>query len=310
MKRLRLLSIVLFVITAVGFTIFQMKQMNQTDRLAPLISIEERVKKISVKDGEKKLLEGVSASDTKDGDVTSSLVVEGLSAFLGDHRRLVSYAAFDSDNHVTRDSREVIYTDYTSPKFELEEPLKFPVGMTNFLENMKVKDCLDGDLSSKIKISPDSSVTVDMEGEYNVRFQAANSAGEVVYLPVTVQLYEYGTYSQTPKIQLKEYIVYTTREKKINPFSYLKSVVLGNMEYEFTDGEETYGEEGIGAADIEKWTINRSRIRVIDPVDYEKTGTYEIIYSMTTEEGVTGNVRLIVVVEEQKGESRKDVREK
>lgn len=303
MKRLRALSVILFLVSAAVFTLYQVKQMKEADKLPPLISIEERVKEVSVTDGDEKLLEGVTADDTKDGDVSDSLVVESLSNFLDTNRRLVSYAAFDSDNHVSKSTREIVYTDYVKPQFELEEPLRFPVGTTNFQEYMKVVDCLDGDLSDKIKISPDTSIIVDVAGNYNVKFQAANSAGDVVYLPVTVELYENGTYNQTPQIGLSQYLVYVPQGEKLDPKSYLENVTIGGQEYEMTEGEDNYAKEGIDASKVETWTIGYDRIKIVDPVDYGKPGTYEILYSLTSENGMIGNVRLIVVVEGKEKEA-------
>ncbi len=123
MKRLKAICIIIFILTAAGFGYYQFKGIKNVDKLAPLISIDNKVMEVSTKDDTQTLLSGVTANDTKDGDVTSSIVIEGMSTFLEKGRRLVTYAAFDSDLHVSKATREIIYTDYISPRFILKSLL-------------------------------------------------------------------------------------------------------------------------------------------------------------------------------------------
>lgn len=303
MKRLKAFSIIVFILAAAGFGYYQFGQMKNVDKLGPLITIDNKIIEVSTKDDESVLISGVTAQDTKDGDVTDSVVIEGLSTFLEEGRRLVTYAAFDSDLHVSKATREIIYTDYTSPKFELEQPLRFPIGTTNFTVNMRVKDCLDGDITRKIKLSPDSAVTVDTAGEYKAIFQVSNSAGDVSYLPVTIEIYE-GLDRDTPQIELSEYLVYTDG-KKLDLESYLENVLINGVEYNLTKGKETYGKEN-NDANEEAQSISYNRIRINDTIDYKKDGTYEVTYSIIGEDGNRGSVRLIVVVDRSSGQEEKD----
>lgn len=298
MKRLRVVSIVLFLLAAAGCMIYQIKKLQNEDKLGPLITMDKKILEVSVEDGEEKLMYGVAAADTKDGDVSSSLVIENLSKFLEKGRRLVTYAAFDSSHHVSKATREIVYTDYHEPQFYLEQPLRFPMGTTNLTEFMTVMDCLDGELTDKIKISPEKQITVDKSGEYPLKFQVANSAGDVVYLPVTVELYDNATYNDTPQISLSDYLVYTEKGKRINPKDYLKEVTVRGQEYQVTDGDETYAQEKLDITEIEQHTVHSKRINIMDNVDYSEPGTYEIIYSMISTSGNQGKVRLIVVVQD------------
>ena len=93
MKRLKAICIIIFILTAAGFGYYQFKGIKNVDKLAPLISIDNKVMEVSTKDDTQTLLSGVTANDTKDGDVTSSIVIEGMSTFLEKGRRLVTYAA-------------------------------------------------------------------------------------------------------------------------------------------------------------------------------------------------------------------------
>ena len=66
----------------------------------------------------------------------------------------VTYAAFDSDRHVTKATRTVRYTDYHSPRFTLSQPL---ICRTNGSRALSLfvgaADSIDGDLSDRVKIA-------------------------------------------------------------------------------------------------------------------------------------------------------------
>lgn len=75
------------------------------DRNAPVISFEEA--ELTYQEGmdETALLEGVSAADDRDGDVTGDLIVEKISE-TSDGKVIVTYAVMDSSNNVAKRSRE------------------------------------------------------------------------------------------------------------------------------------------------------------------------------------------------------------
>lgn len=76
------------------------------DKTAPVISFADDEKKLVYTAGmsEEKLLEGVSALDDADGDVTGSLLVEKISE-TADGKVIVTYVALDSANNVGKRSR-------------------------------------------------------------------------------------------------------------------------------------------------------------------------------------------------------------
>lgn len=231
-------------------------------------------------------LKGVKAVDDKDGDVTSSLVVESVSSFLGGGRRLVVYAAVDSHNNVSRANRIVKYKGYSSPKFTLEKPLCFEsTGSTedmNLLENLKVKDKIDGDLSNQVKVLANSTVDLYTPGNYPIRLQVSNSAGDTVSFQATVQVYDRENVSEIPFIHLTDYLVYTKVGKKLNARDYISKVCLGGDYDSDVPGD-----------------IDTSRVKVDDSeVDYDKAGSYEITYSVKQGKSRTGTVKLIVIVTE------------
>lgn len=297
MRKLRTFSIILFVIAAGLFTYSRVREMSLQDRTGPEITMSQDTVNVSVEDPEYKLLEGVSAVDKKDGDVSNSIVVESISTFLRPGTRIVRYAAFDKDMHVSRAEREMTYTDYRAPEFSITKPLVFSPGDTKLLKNVKVSDCLDGDLSDSIKILSDSELLVDVSGDYEARLQASNSAGDVATLPVIISIRQ--SQSGMPQIQLNQYALYLDPGEEFDPYSLIKGVAIGNTLYEVEEGEGTYGDP-----DRDKTVpavVGTDSIEISNPVDTAVPGNYRVSYSMTVTVGnygdkVTGTTNLYVIV--------------
>ncbi|HJA91695.1 MAG TPA: hypothetical protein H9717_01005 [Candidatus Eisenbergiella merdipullorum] len=74
------------------------------DRTPPVIHMEETDMRYREGMSDSELLEGVSATDETDGDVTGSLVVEKVSE-TGDGTVIVTYGARDQSNNVAKASR-------------------------------------------------------------------------------------------------------------------------------------------------------------------------------------------------------------
>lgn len=118
-------------------------------------------------------------------------MIESVSTFLEKGRRLVSYAAFDRDGHVAKASRQLIYTDYHSPKISCAKPFSFPVGTQDILDSVYATDCIDGDISNKVEITGDSVFFLNIAGEYEIRLQVTNSCGDMVTVPVMLEMVDY-----------------------------------------------------------------------------------------------------------------------
>ena len=231
MKRLRIFWIVVVVIAAAIFGTYRYNEIRKEDSSGPVFSCEEQELAVSIQDGEEVLLQGITAKDKKDGDVTDSILVEKLSSFYGENKRLVTYAAFDSDNHVSEMEREITYKDYTSPRFGLNGSLRFRAGeKLNIDEIITVQDCLDGDLSRKVKIKMDESINNRMTGFYDIEYQVTNSAGDTATLPLRFEIYQSDNYEV--EMNLSQYLVYYEGEE-IDFKDYLKSIRMSGMEYPF-----------------------------------------------------------------------------
>ena len=121
---------------------------------APEILFDSEVISVPTGADDAALLAGVTATDAEDGDVTASLVVEGVSGRNDDGTVQVTYAAFDSNHHVTKATRAVRYTDYVKPRFSLTQPLVCRTGGSRVLSSyVTAHDSIDGDLSGRVKIA-------------------------------------------------------------------------------------------------------------------------------------------------------------
>lgn len=162
------ISIPLFLITG-GIFAFYMSQMSGfSEGKAPVFSMDSDLLEISVRDGEEVLLNGLRAADDRDGDLTGDIIVENVHGFVSDNERKADYVVFDSENHVSRISRRIHYTDYTSPRFSLDAPLAFQAGSISILDHMHAQDCLDGDITSTIKIIPEDGFSLNEIGRAHV----------------------------------------------------------------------------------------------------------------------------------------------
>lgn len=309
-------AVVLMILLFMGYRFYEIRK---TDSSGPVISGGKDKIEVSIYDEEEVLLQGITATDKKDGDVTDSLIVEKISNFYDDGTRTVTYAAFDSDNHISKVEREIFYTDYTSPRFELTGSLRFRAGETVNIEKIvSAQDCLDGDLSNKVKIRMDTTINNRVTGFYRVEYVVTNSAGDTVTLPIDIEIYE--PYNNEVELNLERYLVYYTGEE-IDYNAYLKSIRKGNLEYAFegvelietqmpeqdaeqevpeeadeTEDAQTEGEE----TEVTSNEISKERVRVESSVNTSKPGVYPVYYYYTEQhENYTSEAKevLYVVVE-------------
>lgn len=242
MKKLRIFWAVVVILVTAAFAAYRINEIRKADSSGPVFSCEQMELEVSIHDGDDVLLQGITAQDKKDGDVTDTILVEKLSNFYGEGKRLVTYAAFDSDNHITEMEREITYTDYTKPKFALNGSLRFKAGETiNIDQIVAAQDCLDGDLSRNVKILMDGTINNRITGFYDIEYQVTNSAGDSVSLPIRIEIYQQE--NNEVEMNLDQYLVYYDG-KDIDYKDYLKSIKVGNLEYPF-EGVVLEGMEGM-----------------------------------------------------------------
>lgn len=291
MKLIRIAVVVIFLLSTITLMGYRRYEANNKDDLGPKIEYEGDSISLSISASEKEILRGVTAVDNKDGDVGPSLLIEKTSNFASKGKRTITYAAFDSNNNVTKRERELVYTDYVSPRFKLSRPLSFTVGEGDeILKSMSVQDCIDGDLTDKIKYESIDYNFGQEEGSYPLEFQVTNSAGDTAYLPTEVEFRypDIQNQNRIPEILLNEYIIYIKVGGYYDARSYLKSAIIKNEEYSFQD---------VHTKGINVKTISKNNVTITSSVEPKVPGVYQNEYSLT-EDGYTGTTKLIVVVEE------------
>lgn len=309
MKKFRITWLIFVILIVSLFVGYRVYENLKTDSSGPVISGGQEAIKVSIHDGDDVLLEGITAEDKKDGDVTDSLIVEKLSNFYDDNKRIITYAAFDSDNHISKMERELIYTDYTGTRFELSGSLRFRAGETLNIEKIvSANDCLDGDLSNKIKLHMETTINNRVIGFYKVEYVVTNSAGDTTTLPIEIEIYE--PVNNEVELNLDRYLVYYTGEE-IDYTEYLKSIRKGNLEYAFEGVElietqqpeedaENVEEDENADEEEDSYTVSKSDVRVESSVDPKVPGVYPVYYHYSKEHGnytSTATEVLYVVVE-------------
>lgn len=273
-KLLQRMTLLLFVLMLVAFVVFSVIDRISTDTTIPVITIDSDTIEMSVNDKREKLLDGVTAFDAKDGDITDKVLIESVSKFIEPGVCTVTYAVADEDKHVTKHTRKVIYTDYTKPEFYMKRALVYGVDEAlDIRAAVGARDCIDGDISDRVAI-----VTTDYirntAGVFTVSLQVSNSMGDTIYLDVTVHVE--GNETMAPQIQLKKSLIYVKKGEKPNFEDYLGDVTVNGVLMKPENVE----------------------LMISTNYDAEQEGTYNVHYYISTKEGYEGHSILTVVVEE------------
>lgn len=301
LRRTKIFVILFFLISVGVWKGYDIYAGLQTDNSQPVITVDSESLTVSVKDGDSALLAGVTAEDAGDGDLTDKIFIESRRNFIEKGKFSVTYAVSDSDNHVARADREIIYSDYVSPQFELSEPLEFPSTKSSqedvdIAAHLSAHDVIDGNISNKIRISGEYTMSSHAVGDYPMEFIVMNSLGDTVSLPVTVKIYD-SSNNQLPKIKLKQYLVNVPVGTQIDLSGMVESISYRGISYVRAEDGAFYSDE----YDIngEVMTIPASHMSYSGEVDFGEPGVYEITYTYNdSEEEIMNDTRLYLAVYE------------
>lgn len=191
MRKIRIISILLLLISTVIFGVFKVYEKIGSDNKAPEISFDSEELTVSVEDEEDALLKDVKAVDNRSGDVSDAVVVEKLSDFTEEGVRMITYAVIDKNGNVGRRERVLRYKDYKEPKIEMKKKLRYPIGQqVDVLEYIRAESSLDGDLKNNVKYTLESTINIMNPGKYPIEFRVMDSAGKVTYLETNVEMYD------------------------------------------------------------------------------------------------------------------------
>lgn len=302
LKKTRIFVVIFFAFAVAIFVMYHLTRAATTDRTIPVIEMNSESISVSVKSGDSAILEGVTAKDGKDGDITDQLFIESKSSFLEKGRFNVTIAVADKDNHVVKRTREVIYSDYRSPQFSLSRPLKFQSASEsrddlNIAANLSANDVIDGNISNKIKISSDYSIygSGNITGDYPMEFIVTNSMGDIVKLPVTITIYNALEENGLPEIVLSSYLINTPVGEHVDISSYVKQIVYRNEIYKCAEDGNFYNGEYDALGNPEGFAS--SALKIDEDIEWDKPGTYEVTITFSDESTDISNfTRCYVVV--------------
>lgn len=312
MKYIRIVVVILFILSAGSYAGLRYYHELNLDETAPRITCDTDSIEISVEDPKEKLMEGVTASDDRDGDLTGEVIVENIGPFMSDGSRTITYVVCDSSNNTGRASRTLTYSDYEPPRFSISSQLRFPAGTeVDILEYLHAEDCLDGDLTNQIRLIHGYIPYQPSVGNYELGYQISNSASDVSDIELIVEIYEPDDAAYTPVVNLKDYIVYIQKGKPFNPYQYIENVTVGSREYEIQiSSSETSAKEGKKVKGLFGDLSNREEdddvieqlyyndIYVDNQVNTKEPGVYTVTYTVITQDGYTGTTGLSVIVYE------------
>lgn len=274
MKYIKIAVIIAFILSLGVFIASKVREIQSADETLPEITSDRKLLEIPCDYTRDQLLEGLTAYDEKDGDLTSQIVAGDFSRFIEKGVCNVTYVVFDSGHQSASLTRKLKFTDYVSPRFTLSKPLVYTEGTGSYEETISrlgAVDCLDGDISEWI-VQADTDVNYQTAGDYTMQAEVTNHYGDTVSVKLPIHVTEQG---QALAIELTSPIVYIRPGEDIDPKTYLEGV------YD-SEGEEL----GTDVVEID------SSVRADTP------GCYEIYYRAEDEQGRSGENWLTVVVQD------------
>lgn len=219
MKKLRIFSVILLLISTGAFVAFRTYSKHIQDNTPPVVTCDSEELRVSVTAAKEDLLAAVTARDSRSGDVTDSVVVESMSAFTEEGTRIITYAAVDDSMNVGRCERTLVYEDYAPPVFHMNKPLCFTVGQSiDILSCISAQSVLDGDLTSNIKYSLEKTINTMTAGEYPIEFRVMDSGGNTVYLKTQISISDKSNVGI--EVKLKDYLIYLSVGEGFDPALY------------------------------------------------------------------------------------------
>ncbi len=284
MRHVRIALLIFFCVVAVVYAFFRIREHINADNVPPVIRAESDTLEVSVSATDEDLLSGMTARDNLDGDVTDTLVVVSRGKFISKGTLRVSYAAFDKNRNVGTYSREVTYTDYVSPRFQMDAPLRYAEGgsVPDYLQHITAQDCLDGNITQQVKVTLGGKIVVsDSVTRQKMNVQVTNSCGDSAVLELTVSMEDYSTLNR-PAPALKDYILYTKVGSGLDLRSNITGVWAGGT-------VRSFAEAGLDPFDV---SISDGGL------NYRVPGVYTVTYRLSRDGVPMGTAELIVVVEE------------
>lgn len=180
--------IVIFCISLLIFIVAVVKELISSDSSIPEITSDRDVLEVPCNYTESQLLEGLSAYDQDDGDLTSKIVVGSMS------------------------------------RFNTSEPLVFTEregNSTLLKERIIANDIIDGEISESV-INTSSDINYSVAGTYHSTYEVSNSFGDTSTIELPVHIIK--SENNQIDIKLTQGIIYINTGDTIDAADYIESV--------------------------------------------------------------------------------------
>lgn len=270
MRILRGVVLVLFIATFAAFAFVFVREKMTNDTTIPEIKVEGDIIEVSLQATDEELLKGISAFDEKDGDLTEEIIIESVSRFIEPGISRVTYAVCDNDNNIATATRKIKYKGYKSPEFDLTESLCYSVYETPKLKKaVTVKDSILGDITADLILTSED-YTKSVAGVFTINARVTTAKGDTASLDIPLIVEDRS--EAAPEIELKDYLIYAEKGKKIDFEKYL-----------------------VKATDIEERDITDD-VEIETKINMKKEGTYLVHYYVEDKNDNKGHSILVVVV--------------
>ncbi len=269
MRTIKQILVLLLVALIAGHIATAIYKGSSTRTVRPEIFCPEGVLEVSASATEKDLLVGITATDEQDGDLTNRIIVASVSKLISNDTAKVTYLVFDSDDNMATCIRQIRYTDYRKPWFEIKQPLVYSTTEdVSVLDRITAYETAEKQIPQQIRVS--TLAGTDNSEIFDVTVQVTNAMGDTAWLTLPVLQLEHDP--ARPQIALTEYLIYLKQGDAFDPQDYLDSVTV--------NGE----------------ILTDATVQVSGTVDTAKADTYRIIYTYPSN-GSIGTAILTVVVQ-------------
>lgn len=258
MKYLRAAVVLLFLLGIGVYGAYQMELRISQDTTIPRITSDREQLELPCAYTEEMLLEGLTAYDDLDGELTDQIMVKEMSLFQEKGISNVTYIVFDSYGQSASLNRPVRFVDYESPQYTLTEPLIFEAGSGGRgMDRIGAWDMIDGDITSLI-IQTGSNVDYKEAGTYSIQVEVTNRFGDLQSIALPVHVTERA--SSGIQMNLEAPLVYLPTGASFDPMSYAPAL----------SGPEAGNEQ--------------AELRAESLVNTEVPGVYEVHYQVVLHE--------------------------
>lgn len=257
------LKITLTVI-AVVLTALSVLTVILSDSKGPRITVEQRSITYVNGDDKTSLLDGVSAYDAVDGDVTVSLIVKDITVLNSGDTAKVTYAARDNNNNISEAYRIVTYVDSDENYSEPDDEAMFQeITEGEVTEAEASAENTEAQATEEQAEAVEEATEETTEEATEEPQEEDNPAEEEKPQPKTT---DNKPEDKTPKITLKQKTVNINVGQTFNPSDYIKS------------------------------KENASSIAIDGAINVMAPGTYPLTFKVTGPDGKTASETLTVVV--------------